>query len=66
MTALAFLSPAAFFLGLLRLGPFFWDLRSGQFDDLDGAGQRTLLDDPPAAPEPADAHPEATTPREGA
>ena len=66
MAALAFLIPAALFLGLLGLGAFFWALRSGQFDDLDGAAQRILLDDPPAAPEPAAAHPEASAPREGA
>jgi cbb3-type cytochrome oxidase maturation protein len=45
MTALAWLIPAALFLGLLGLGAFIWALRSGQFDDLDGAAYRALEDD---------------------
>jgi cbb3-type cytochrome oxidase maturation protein len=45
MTALAWLIPAALFLGLLGLGAFIWALRSGQFEDLDGAAYRALEDD---------------------
>lgn len=45
MTALAFLIPIALFLGALGLGAFFWALKSGQFDDPDGAAARVLLDD---------------------
>ena len=45
MTALAYLIPIALALGLLGLGAFMWALRSGQFDDLEGAGQRILSDD---------------------
>lgn len=45
MTALVYLIPAALLLGLLGLGGFLWALRSGQFDDLDGAAVRILLDD---------------------
>ena len=45
MTALAYLIPAALFLGLVGLGAFFWALKSGQFDDLDGAAHRILFDD---------------------
>lgn len=45
MNGLAFLIPIAFSLGLAGLGAFFWSLRSGQFDDLDGAAHRILLDD---------------------
>jgi cbb3-type cytochrome oxidase maturation protein len=48
MTALVYLIPAALFLGLLGLGAFMWALKSGQFDDLDGAAQRILDDDDPA------------------
>jgi cbb3-type cytochrome oxidase maturation protein len=47
MTALAWLIPAALFLGLLGLLAFLWSLRSGQFDDLDGAAYRALDDEPP-------------------
>jgi cbb3-type cytochrome oxidase maturation protein len=45
MSALAWLIPAALFLGLLGLAAFLWALRSGQFDDLDGAAYRALEDD---------------------
>ena len=45
MTALVYLIPAALFLGLLGLVAFLWALKSGQFDDLDGAAQRILDDD---------------------
>ena len=37
--------PVGLFLGLLGLGAFLWSLKSGQFDDLDGAAERILLDD---------------------
>ena len=45
MVSLAWLIPAALFLGLLGLGAFLWALRSGQFEDLDGAAYRILDDD---------------------
>ncbi len=45
MSALVYLIPAALFLGLLGLAGFLWALKSGQFDDLDGAAHRILLDD---------------------
>ncbi|HET9574442.1 MAG TPA: cbb3-type cytochrome oxidase assembly protein CcoS [Methyloceanibacter sp.] len=47
MTALAWLVPAALFLGGLGLAAFLWALRSGQFEDLEGAAYRALEDDPP-------------------
>lgn len=47
MTALAWLIPAALVLGALGLGAFLWALRSGQFEDLEGASYRALEDDPP-------------------
>jgi len=50
VTALAWLIPAALLLGLLGLGAFLWALRSGQFEDLDGAANRILLDDDKPAP----------------
>ncbi len=49
MTALAWLIPAALFLGGLGLVAFLWALRSGQFEDLEGAAYRALEDDPPEA-----------------
>lgn len=45
MTGLVVLIPVALGLGLLGLGAFFWSLRSGQFDDLDGAANRILIED---------------------
>ena len=45
MTALAWLIPCALVLGLLGLVAFLWSLRSGQFDDLDGAAWRALHDE---------------------
>ncbi|HSY85705.1 MAG TPA: cbb3-type cytochrome oxidase assembly protein CcoS [Verrucomicrobiae bacterium] len=39
------------FLGLLGLVGFLWALRSGQFEDLEGAAHRILIDeDPPVVP----------------
>lgn len=53
MDSLLMLIPVALFLGLLGLGGFLWALRSGQFEDLDGAANRILFeeDDMPPAPE---------------
>lgn len=57
MTILLYLVPAALSLGLLGLLAFMWSLRSGQYDDLEGAALRVLSDDDladaPAARRPA-------------
>ncbi|MFG1401507.1 cbb3-type cytochrome oxidase assembly protein CcoS [Xanthobacter sp. V0B-10] len=45
MNVLVFLIPIALFLGLLGLGGFLWSLKSGQYEDLDGAALRILNDD---------------------
>jgi cbb3-type cytochrome oxidase maturation protein len=45
MNGLAILIPIALLLGLTGLGAFFWALQGGQFDDLDGAALRILIDD---------------------
>ena len=45
MTGILVLIPIALGLGLLGLGAFFWSLRSGQFEDLDGAAMRILIDE---------------------
>ncbi|MER9436534.1 MULTISPECIES: cbb3-type cytochrome oxidase assembly protein CcoS [Mesorhizobium] len=44
MTTLAYLIPVALFLGALGLGGFLWALKSGQYEDLDGAAERVLID----------------------
>ncbi|KXF75123.1 cytochrome C oxidase Cbb3 [Paramesorhizobium deserti] len=46
MTNLVVLIPIALFLGVLGLVAFLWSLKNGQYDDLDGAAERILLDDP--------------------
>lgn len=45
MTALTFLIPIALLLGLLGLAAFLWSLRTGQYDDLEGAAYRAVFDD---------------------
>jgi len=45
MNQLIFLIPVALTLGLLGLGAFIWSLKSGQYDDIEGAANRILLDD---------------------
>ena len=47
MNILVLLVPVALFLGLLGLIAFLWNLRTGQYDDLDGAASRILFDDLP-------------------
>ena len=44
MSHLLVLIPIAIGLGLLGLGAFIWSVRSGQYDDLEGAAARILED----------------------
>lgn len=45
MNGLVLLIPIALGLGLLGLAVFFWALRHHQYDDLDGAALRILIDE---------------------
>jgi cbb3-type cytochrome oxidase maturation protein len=45
MTGLAFLIPIALGMGLLGLVAFLWSMREGQYDDMDGAANRILIED---------------------
>lgn len=45
MNVLVYLLPIALGLGLLGLAGFLWSLKTGQYDDLDGAAARILDDD---------------------
>lgn len=45
MSEYFFLVPIALAMGLAGMGVFLWCLRSGQYDDLDGAAERILHDD---------------------
>jgi cbb3-type cytochrome oxidase maturation protein len=47
MEVLLYLIPLALVLGMGAIVAFFWALKSGQYDDLDGAALRILNDDPP-------------------
>ena len=52
MTSVALLLPLALGMGVIGLCAFFWALKLGQFEDLDGAAARILLDDEPGPEEP--------------
>ena len=41
---LVYLIPIALFLGCLGLFAFLWSLKSGQYDDLEGASWRVIED----------------------
>jgi len=45
MNGLLILIPVALFLGGLGLAAFIWSLRSGLYEDLEGAAWRILQDD---------------------
>ncbi|MFZ4601360.1 MAG: cbb3-type cytochrome oxidase assembly protein CcoS [Alphaproteobacteria bacterium] len=50
MDAMIYLIPATIFMGVVGLGAFLWTMRSGQYDDLEGAAERILIDDEDDAP----------------
>lgn len=45
MNTLLYLMPLALLLGGMGLAAFLWALRSGQYDDLDGAAERVLIEE---------------------
>jgi cbb3-type cytochrome oxidase maturation protein len=45
MNIMIVLVPGALILGAMGLVAFLWSLRSGQYEDLDGAAHRVLIDD---------------------
>lgn len=45
MTSIAILIPIALGMGLFGLAGFFWALKRGQFQDLEGAAARILIDE---------------------
>lgn len=55
MDVLIYLIPIALGMGFVGLGAFLWTLRSGQYDDLEGAAHRILLDDDAPLPDQDDA-----------
>jgi cbb3-type cytochrome oxidase maturation protein len=52
MTVIVYLLPAALLMGLLGLIAFLWCLKTRQYDDLEGAAYRSLLDAEPEQPAP--------------
>lgn len=40
------LLPGMLLLGIVGVAVFFWAVRNGQYDDMDGAANRILMDDP--------------------
>lgn len=47
MSVLLYLIPLALLLGGGAVVAFLWAIKSGQYDDLDGAAMRILTDDDP-------------------
>lgn len=55
MDVLAFMIPGGIILGLVGLYFFYWSIKSSQYEDLEGAAHRILMDDddrPLSAPRP--------------
>ena len=50
MNVLVYLVPMALGLGLTALFAFLWSMRSGQYEDMEGAALRVLADDDVATP----------------
>ncbi len=50
MSHLSWLVPIALGMGVVGLLAFLWSMRSGQYEDLDGAAERVLLVDAADAP----------------
>ncbi|MBP0438022.1 cbb3-type cytochrome oxidase assembly protein CcoS [Tianweitania sediminis] len=50
MSYLAWLVPIALGMGIAGLAAFLWSMRSGQYDDLDGAAERVLIAEGTDAP----------------
>jgi cbb3-type cytochrome oxidase maturation protein len=53
MTIILYLLGISLVLGAGGLTAFLWSLRSGQYDDMEGAANRILFDDAPPIPTPS-------------
>ena len=52
MNIILLLGPFSVLLGLMAVGAFFWTLRAGQYEDIEGSAARILIDDAdPDAPD---------------
>ncbi|MFC0201408.1 cbb3-type cytochrome oxidase assembly protein CcoS [Paracoccus rhizosphaerae] len=45
MSILSLLIPVTLVMGLVGLASFFWSLRNGQYEDLEGDAERILYDE---------------------
>lgn len=54
MSVLVYLVPVALLFGLAGLAAFLWAVRSGQYEDMDGAGERILIEAEPSPPAASD------------
>lgn len=45
MSVLIYMIPIALVLGCIGLAAFIWSMKSNQYEDLDGAAHRILIDD---------------------
>lgn len=54
------LLPGMLLLGIVGVGLFFWAVRSGQYDDMDGAANRVLMDDEPIVNEKSEDNPSSS------
>lgn len=45
MNIIFLLAPFSVVLGLMAVGAFVWSLRTGQYEDIQGAAERILIDD---------------------
>lgn len=55
MSSLFYLIPISLVLGLIGLFAFFWTLKHGQYEDLEGSAARILEDDDKPLPPPVTA-----------
>jgi cbb3-type cytochrome oxidase maturation protein len=62
VTILLYLLVVSLATAACGLGFFLWSLRSGQYDDLDGAANRILFDDETEAPRAQQVRPETRLP----
>ncbi len=62
MSSVIYLIPISLCLGAVGLVAFLWSLRTGQYEDLDGAAERILFDDGPIATAGDGAHRRGGTP----
>jgi cbb3-type cytochrome oxidase maturation protein len=53
MTSVLYLIAISLVMGGIGLAVFLWSLKSGQYEDMEGAASRILFDDAPAPVRPA-------------